>query len=315
MHRGFLRFVARRVTAAAALVLLVSSAALLLSRRAPGDALSGFGVDPAVVEAECARTRCRDPLILQYANWLGRAIRFDLGDSVRYQRPVRQLVSERASNSVVLGLSALLLATLIGIPAGVVTGSRRGGAVVRVTRAGSILLLSLPPLVSALGLLVVASRTGLFPVGGIAPPHASLLEQARYLLLPALALALPMAATFERLQSRALADALTERCLLAASARGVARRRLIWCHAWKLSLKPVLSIYGIAIGSLLSGAFAVEYVMSWPGLGSLTYEGLVARDSYLVAGCAAAGSIALAFGILAADIALAAIDPRLTEPA
>jgi peptide/nickel transport system permease protein len=315
VHRGFLRFVARRVAAAAVLVLLVSSSALLLSRLSPVDTLAGFDVDPVVAEVECARTRCRDPLWQQYAMWLGRAARFDLGDSLRYQRPVRDLISERASNSLVLGLSALIIATLIGIPAGVLTGSRPGGSVARGTRAGSALLLSLPPLLAALALLVFASRTGLFPVGGMAPSGASLLEQARHLLLPALALALPMAATLERLQSRAMADAVGERCVLAAAARGVSRRRLIWRHAWKLSLKPVLGIYGIVIGSLLSGAFAVEYVMSWPGLGALTYEALVARDSYLVAGCAAAGSISLAIGILATDIALAAVDPRLTEPA
>lgn len=313
MHRGYLPFVARRVMAAAALVLLVSSAAMLLARLAPGDPLSGFDVDPAVAAAECARIRCNDPLLRQYVTWLGRAMRFDLGDSARYRRPVRQLVEERAYNSLVLGVCALFVATVMGIPAGVLTGSRRRGAAVRATRAGSILLLSLPPLVSALALLVVASRTGWFPVGGMAPAGAPFLEQTRYLLLPVLALALPMAATLERLQSRAMADALEERCLLAASARGLAPERLIWRHALKLSLKPVLAIYGIVVGTLISGSFAVEYIMAWPGLGALMYEALVARDAYLAAGCAAAGSVALALGILASDLALAAVDPRLTE--
>jgi len=288
---------------------------MLLARLAPGDRLSAFDIDPAVAAAECARTRCNDPLLAQYAVWLGRAVRLDLGESARYGRPVRQLVEERAFNSVVPGVWALCVATAIGIPAGVLTGSRRRGAAVRLARGVSTLLLSFPPLVSALALLLVAARTGWFPVGGMAFADAPLVERMRHLVLPVLALALPMAATLERLQSRAIADSLSERCILAASARGLPPHRIVWRHALKLSLKPVLAIYGIVIGSLISGSFAVEYVMAWPGLGALMYEALVARDAYLVAGCAAAGAVALAIGILGSDIALAALDPRLREQA
>ena len=315
MHRGFLPFVARRAAAAAALVLLVSSAALVLARLAPGRSSDTFGEDPAVAAEACARIRCHDPIWRQYASWLGGAIHFDLGESTRYRRPVGQLVEERAANSAVLGACALIVATALGVPAGVFTGSRRRGPAVRVTQGASIALLSLPPLVTALTLLMIASRTGWFPVGGIAPADAALGERVRFLLLPVAALALPMAATLERLQSRAMSDALQEPCVLAAAARGVPPRRLVWRHAMKLSLGPVLAIYGIIVGTLISGSFAVEYIMAWPGLGALMYEALVARDAYLVAGCAAAGAVALAAGILAADIALAAIDPRSTEPA
>lgn len=313
MHSGFFPFVARRTAAAAALVLVVSSAAMLLARLAPGDHLSDIYADPAVVAAERQRLGLDKPLLEQYAGWLGRAIRLDLGESTKYGRPVRHLIEERAGNSFVLGVCALLVATLLGIPAGVLTGSRRRGSMVRFARGASILLLSLPPLVTALTLLLVASRTGWFPVGGMAIPGSGLAEYVRYLVLPVAALALPMAATLERLQSRAMADALAEPCVLAASARGLSPRRLVWCHGLKLSLKPVLAIYGIVIGTLISGSFVVEYITAWPGLGALMYDALLARDAYLVAGCAAAGSVALALGILASDIALAAIDPRSTE--
>jgi peptide/nickel transport system permease protein len=205
-----------------------------------------------------------------------------------------------------------VLATAIGIPAGVVSGSRRGTVASALT-AASVVCLSLPSLVLALTLLVVASRTGWFPVGGMPPGDAPPAVYARHLTLPVLALALPVAAMLERLQSRTIADARAERCILAAAARGVPAPRILWRHAWRLSLKPVLAIYGIVIGSLLGGSFAVEYVMAWPGLGALMYEALVARDAYLVAGCAAAGAAALAVGIFAADIALAAVDPRSTD--
>lgn len=310
MRTGFLLFVVRRAFVAAALIFVVSSSALILARLAPGNQFSGFDVDPRVAAAECERFRCNDPVLVQYGAWLGRVVRFDFGQSRRYGRPVGSLVQERSGNSLMLGMAALVVATLIGIPAGVISGSSRTRAVVEMTRAGSILLLSCPPLISALTLLLVASRTGWFPIGGVPPDGASLAEDLRFLTLPVLALGLPMAATLERLQSRAMRDALVEPCIRAAAARGIDRRHIVWRHAWKLSLTSVLGIYGIVIGSLISGSFVVEYLMAWPGLGSLMYEALVARDAYLAAGCAAAGAFSLAAGIFAADLALAVLDPR-----
>ena len=313
--QGFVPFLARRVAASAVLVAVVSSAALVLARIAPGNNLSAFDLDPAVAAAECARIRCNDPIVRQYAAWVSRAVTLDFGESSRFGRPVALLIKERAANSFLLGVCALLLATAIGIPAGILTGSRPRGIATRFARGGSVLMLSIPPLIMSLALLLIASATGWFPIGGIAPADASVFERARHLLLPVLALALPMAATLERLQSRSMAEALGEPCVRAAAARGVSSRRLIWRHAWKLSLKPVLAIYGIIVGALISGSFVVEYIMAWPGLGALMYDALVARDAYLVAGCAAAGSVALGAGILLSDVALAAVDPRTTGSA
>jgi peptide/nickel transport system permease protein len=310
VHRPFLVFVARRAAIAAALVLLVSSAALLLARVAPGDQLTGFDADPAVAAAERHRLGLDRPLVEQYFTWLARTARLDFGESVKYHRPVAALVQERAGNSLLLGVSALIVATLIGIPLGIFTGTRHGGWLASSTRGISIMLLSVPSLITSLALLLAASRTGWFPVGGLPDEAAGFIETLRYLALPVLALALPIVASLERLQSRALAEAMTEPCIVAARARGLSNRRVICRHALPLSLKPVLALYGIIIGSVISGSFAVVYVMSWQGLGLLMYEGLTARDAYLVAGCAAAGSLFLASGIFLADIALAAVDPR-----
>lgn len=308
----------RRAAFAAVLVLLVSSSALTLARLAPG--ADGIGSDDAVIAAERHRLGFDRPLLEQYVGWLVRCVRLDFGESLRFRRPVSSLLRERAGRTLLLGMSALLIATLAGLPLGVFTGSRCG-APAALARGASILVLSVPPLVTSLVLLVVAARTGWLPAGGLPniPDTAGALTAAvltlRHLALPALALALPIAATLERLQSRSMADALAEPCILAAAARGVSKRRLIWRHALRLSLKPVLAIYGIIVGSVLSGSFVVEIVTGWQGLGDLMYEALKARDLYLVAGCAAAGSISLAAGILLSDVALAAIDPRIEEPA
>jgi peptide/nickel transport system permease protein len=319
VNSGFGRFILRRAAFAALLVLVVSSASLVLARFAPPE--DAFGTDRAILEAERHRLGFDQPLPQQYARWLVRGLQFDFGESLRFRRPVGSLIRERAANTALLGLTALALATVIGIPLGVFTGSRRGGLLVGAARAVSIALLSVPPLVTSLVLLLVAARTGWLPAGGLPriPADAGTLDAAvviaRYLFLPSLALALPIAASLERLQSRSLRDALVEPCIVAALARGVPHYRVIWHHALRLSLKPVVAMYGITIGAVLSGSFVVEIVMSWQGLGDLMFQALQARDLYLIAGCAAAGAACLALGVLISDVALALVDPRVAEPA
>jgi len=317
VYSGFVRFVVRRTAFAAALVLVVSSASLVLAHYAPPE--DAFGTERAVLARERHRLGYDQPLLQQYTHWLTRSLQLDFGESLRFRRPVAALVRERVGNTALLGISGLLLATLIGIPLGVFTGSRRGGVLVSAARLVSIVLLSFPPLVTSLVLLLVAARTGWLPAGGLPliPPDAGALESAaiiaRYLFLPSLALALPVAASIERLQSQSLREALADPCIIAALGRGVPYRRVIWRHALRLSLKPVIAIYGITIGAVLSGSFVVEIVMSWQGLGDLMFQALQARDLYLIAGCAATGSAGLAAGILLSDLALVAVDPRVEE--
>jgi ABC-type dipeptide/oligopeptide/nickel transport system permease component len=134
-----------------------------------------------------------------------------------------------------------------------------------------------------------------------------------HLVVPALALALPLAAIFERLQAQAMGEVIHEPFILAALARGVGPQRIVWRDGLKAALRPVAAIYGLAIGTLLSGSFAVEVTTSWPGLGNLMLQALRARDVYLVAGCAGAGALFLACGTLLSDVALAVVDPRARE--
>jgi peptide/nickel transport system permease protein len=303
-RRGrFVRFLIRRALAAVALVFIVASGSLLLAHIAPGDYESQLGEDPAVRAAERARLGLDRPVAEQYATWLRRSLTLDLGESFHYRRPVRTLVGERAANTAVLAVIALVLATVVGIPCGIVTGSRGGGFLVSLIRATSVVLLSVPPLITSLVLVTIAVGTGFAPISGSI--------SASRLIVPALALAFPLAATLERLQSQALRDALQRPNMIAALARGVPKRRVIWRHAWRLSLGPILAIYGVMIGTLFSGSFAVEIVTSWPGLGELMRQALMSRDTYLVAGCAAAGALFLAAGVLIADVLHAALDPRI----
>jgi len=214
----------------------------------------------------------------------------------------------------------LLIATGVGLPLGVIAGSSASGVVVSMIRGVSVFGMSLPPLVTSLLFALFAARTGWFPIGGMTSLRAvdpslpaRLVDIGWHLVLPALALALPVAATLERLLARSLRETLTEPFIMAALARGIPRRRVVWRHALRVAIRPVAGIYGVIVGSLLSGSFAVEIVTSWPGLGRLMFEALRSRDVQLVAGCAAIGSVFLAFGNLLSDLGLVAADPRLRE--
>ena len=313
-----LTFLLRRLALAALLVFAASSAALLLAVVAPGDFVSeslGVGARTEMVERTRAKYGLDRSIAERYGAWLASAVRLDFGRSMAFDRPVADLVPERAANTAILGLAALLVATAIGVPLGVVTGRGRGGVLAAAVRAASLLLLSTPPLLMSLALIFVAARTGWLPVGGMRSIGADggVWDLVRHMAIPVLALALPLAALFERLQAGAIGEALRQPYVLAALARGVPWTRVVWRGALKASAPPLLAIYGIAIGSLLSGSFVVEVVTSWPGLGSLMLNALRARDVHLVAGCAAAGSLFLAAGTLLADVALAFVDPRARE--
>ena len=208
---------------------------------------------------------------------------------------------QRAVRTAELAAIALVVATIVGLPIGVLTGARPSGWLATIVVPISSALIACPPLVGVLALLWLAVMTGWLST-----------EPGR-VMLPAIALALPLAAALERLQARATADTLDAVDLTAAAARGIPRWRRLWVHAARQSLRPVLGVYGLAIGGLLSGSLAVEIVTSWPGLARLTMDALQQRDSFLVAGCALFAAVFIAAGNLAADVLRAIVDPRVSD--
>jgi peptide/nickel transport system permease protein len=314
------RYIARRLVFAAFLIVAVSSVSLVLTRLAPGDfTTEALGLDARreTVEQMRARYGLNKSIAAQYGDWLAAVARLDFGRSLLYDRPVKDLIPERAANTAILAVTALAVATLLGLPLGIVTGSRRGGVIPTVIRSASLVLLSMPPLLTSLFLVFLAARTGWLPIAGMrsaaVPEGGATVDLLRHLIVPAVAIGLPLAAMLERLQAQAMSEVVGEPFVLAAFARGVPRSRVVWRDALKPALKPVASVYGLMVGTLLSGSFAVEVITAWPGLGRLMLDALRARDVYLVAGCAGAGAIFLAFGTLLSDIALALVDPRARE--
>lgn len=307
-------YVARRLVFVVVLVLAVSSASLMLARLSPGDYVTeALGANARREDVEAARARygLNRPFATQYRDWLAGVFRLDFGRSMQYDRPVLELIPERAMNTALLAVTSLVAATLIGLPLGVVTGTRRTGVVPATIRALSLILLSMPPLLTSLFLVFAAAKSGLLPVGGMTASGGG--ELVSHMIVPVAALALPLAAMFERLQSQAMSDVINQPYVLATYSRGVPITRVIWRDAFKNALRPIASIYGLVVGTLLSGSFAVETITAWPGLGQLMLGALRARDVYLVAGCAAAGSVFLAVGTLMSDALLAAVDPRTAD--
>jgi peptide/nickel transport system permease protein len=311
-----LAYIARRLAFAIFLVFAVSSASLVLARLAPGDFVTQtIGLDAGAETLAEARARygLNRSIAEQYGAWIAGAARLDFGRSLLFDRPVSDLIPERAANTAILAVTALVVATLVGLPLGVITGSRRHSALTGAIRAASLVLLSMPPLLTSLFLVFAAARTGWLPVGGMTSSSGGGEDVLRHLIVPAAALALPLIAMFERLQSQAMSEVIGQPYMLATLGRGVPLSRAIWRDAFKGALRPVAAVYGLVVGSLLSGSFAVETITAWPGLGQLMLDALRARDIYLVAGCAAAGSVFLAIGTLLSDAALAVVDPRTAE--
>jgi peptide/nickel transport system permease protein len=297
------RFVLTRLGIASLFVLVVAASAFLLVRLAPGDATSDLflsRVDQHAIDAARQRLGLDQPVAVQLAQWVGGLARFDLGQSSRYGRPVGGLVANRLANTASLAALALVMAA-VGIPLGIMTGARPRGWLARVVSVVSVALVCCPPIVGTLALLFFGAATGWLSVG---PDHY---------LLPALALALPLAAMLERLQSQAVAQAMRAPDIIAAAARGIPPWRLIWFHAGRHALRQVLGVAGIVIATLFSGSVAVETMTAWPGLGRLMLDALSSRDLYLVAGCAMAGAAMVAAGNLVADLLRAASDPRVVR--
>jgi len=301
-HAALAGLIVRRSAAAVAFVMIVASAAFLFVRLAPGDAATDLQLtvsDPAVIAATRARLGLDQPLATQFGHWLIGLTHFDLGQSSKFGRPVASLVADRLLNTAKLAGLALLMATLIGLPLGVITGARPHSWFAKAVTAVSLVMVACPPIIATLVLLWLAVTTGW------------LATSSGSLALPLIALATPVAAVLERLQSQASAEAEQSRTLLAAAARGIPSSRLTWIHAARQSLRPVLGVYGVVVATLFSGSIAVEVMTNWPGLGSLMLDAVRGRDLFLVSGCAAAGAVLVAAGNLAADLLRLAIDPRL----
>jgi peptide/nickel transport system permease protein len=305
------------------LVLLgVSALSFLLAEAAPGSFVDELKLDPRISPTTISAIRDRYGLDQsvpeQYLHWLQSIARGELGFSVAYNGPVGPLLWPRARNTLLLTVPATVLAWLIAIPLGTWAASRRGGWADRLAAGATTALLGVPDLLLGLGLLLLAVRTGYFPTGGMVSigfadlgPWERTKDVMSHFLLPVTALTLVTLPVLVRHVRASLLDVLHAPFIQAARAIGVSERRLLFRHALRAAANPLISLLGLSVAALLSASLVVETIMSWPGLGPLLLEAVVARDLHLVVGAVMCSTVLLIAGNLLADGLLYLADPRI----
>jgi len=317
-----MRYLSRRLAHGFLVLAGVSVLSFVFVAMAPGEFLNEMRLDPRISPDMVAALRDRygldQPLPLKYLHWLQSVLRGELGFSFAYDRPVSALLWPRARNTLLLTVPATIAAWLIAVPIGAWCASQRGRWADRVCAGITTVLLTVPELLLALGLLLLALRTGYFPIGGMRSPAfddlgawGTVKDLAVHLLLPASALILVNLPVLIRHVRSSLVDVLAAPFIQGAHARGVPPRRLLFRDALRAASNPLISLLGLSIAGLLSTSLVVEAVMSWPGLGPLLLEAIAARDLHLVIGAVMCSTLLLLAGNLVADALLYWSDPRV----
>jgi peptide/nickel transport system permease protein len=309
------RYVLRRVAAFVATLFAVSLLVFVVVRVLPGDpalVIMGTQGSPEATARLRHAMGLDQPLLVQYVNWLGRALRGDLGVSIQYDLPVGQLIVSRFPVTLPLALLAALFMTLTALPFGLYAATRRGRAGDYLTMIVSQLGIAVPSFWSGLLLILLFSvRLGWAPSGGFEGWSKGLGPALKSLLLPALALGFFQAAVLIRATRSAVLDVLGEDYVRTARAKGLSERTVVGKHTFRNAMIPVLTVTGVQLGQLIAGSIVLESVFALPGLGRLALGAIAARDLPVVQGVTlfiASAIIAINFAV---DLAYAALDPRI----
>ncbi len=256
------------------------------------------------------------PVPVRFAIWLRDALRGNLGYSIFAHRPVSAMIGERLSTTLTLCLFALVVAVAIGVPSGVLGAVRQDSAADQVVRLFQLLGLSVPDFwLGILLLLVFSVELRLVPLVGYKTITESAGTALRFLALPALALGLVQAANLARMTRAYMLEVLRHDYVRTARAKGLAGRRVIYRHALRNALPPVVTVLGIQAGALLSGVVVVETVFGLPGVGQLVITAILTRDYPLIQGVMLYTAVIYALANLAVDLSYGLMDPRVREAA
>jgi peptide/nickel transport system permease protein len=319
------RYLLRRALVSLVLVWIVLTATFVVLHSAPGDPIERFA-DPRVPRTHLDRLRALygldRPLPIQYGAWLAATARFDWGLSFQHQRPVREVLAQRLPPTLLLGAAAFLVQISVGMALGIFAARRPRSVGDHAVRVVSLALYSLPSFWLAVMLsLLLTGILPLLPSGGMTsmfarelPPLQRLGDLLAHLVLPALALGLPLAAPVARLLRNGLLEELGKEHTLAMRARGLGEAA-VFLRALRSAAVPLVQVTGLTLPALLGGSVVIETVFSWPGLGATTYDAILARDYPLVLAVTAFTAGLVIAGNLLSDVALAALDPRVLESA
>jgi len=315
-------YLLQRLLRSVLLLLGVSLLCFLFTEMAPGSFFDEMRLNPQITPETIATLRAQygldRPLVVRYSRWMASAVRGDLGYSIAYNAPVAPLLRTRSKNTLLLTLTATLLTWVIGLPLGLLTASMRGKLVDRLATSASSFLLSVPEIVLAVGLLALAVRWRVVPVGGMMSlgfEDLSGWEKVRdiavHMLLPVSILVLAGVAVVERHIRASVLEVLDTTYIQAARGLGIGRVRLLFRHVLPVAANPAISLFGFSITALLGGSLVVEVVTGWPGLGPLILDATMSRDLYVVIDAALFSAVFMIAGNLMADLMLLASDPRI----
>jgi len=307
--------VLKRLLATIPVLLLVTAGVFALLHLTPGDpidAMMAESVDATVKESLRRELGLDRPLPVQYAAWMARLLRGDLGRSIRNGEPVVDNVGRRIRPSLQLAAMAMTVSLLIAFPLGIVSAVRRNRAPDRVGTTFALFGICMPNFLLALLLIFLFGVTlRWLPISGYTDPLEDLVDGLRSLALPAITLGLALAAVVTRTLRSSMLETLAEDYVRTARAKGLSEARVVRRHVLRNALIPVVTVLGLQLGTLVGGAVITEYVFALPGVGRLVVDAVFARDYPLVQGVVLL--IALAFIVcnLVVDVLYGWIDPRI----
>ena len=310
-----LLFIVKRFLTAIPTLIIVTLMVFGIQRLLPGDPaliIAGEQRDPAVIAYIRERYRLDDPVPVQYAVWLGQVLRGNLGQSIRTNQPVTQLIWQKLPVTVELAFLSMLVALLIALPIGVLSAVRKNTAVDYFGTLFALSGLSLPNFWLGIMLILLFSvQWGLLPASGYVEFGRDPLGNLQRMIMPAFVLGTGLAAVLMRQLRSSMLDVLKQDYVRTAQAKGLLKRRVVLRHALRNALIPVITIFGLQMGALLSGAVLTEQVFTIPGFGKLVVDAVFNRDYAVVQGVVLFTSAAYILINLLVDIAYALVNPRI----
>jgi peptide/nickel transport system permease protein len=311
-------YLVRRALQAIAVLAAMSLLVHVLLALMPGDPVDLMASgDPRMTAADLQRLRelhgVERPVLERYAAWATAALQGDFGWSRSFRRPVLEVIAPRLWNTVLLMGSALALALAIGLPLGIWAAAREGSMVDRVVNLACFASAATPTFWLALLLMMLfAVRLGWLPAGGLPPAGSGLAGSLRHMALPVATLALAEAGVYARHLRAAMIEALAENHVRTARAKGASRMRVLLVHALRNAMVPVATVAALGFGGLFSGALVTETMFAWPGMGKLIYDSILGSDYNVALVALLFATLLTLLGSLLADLACAALDPRIS---
>ncbi|HTY78258.1 MAG TPA: ABC transporter permease [Candidatus Bathyarchaeia archaeon] len=309
------RYVARRLLALVPTLVFVSMLIFSLQQLLPGDpalALAGEERDPAAVAAIRAKYHLDRPMVVQYQIWLGKVLRGDFGESLRNRIPVSELLASKLPVTIELAVGSMLVALALGLPAGVLSATRKGTPVDVLANLAALSGLSVPHFwLGIMLILLFAVRLGWLPASGYAPPWEDPVRNLTTLLLPSIVLGTGVAGVMMRHTRSAMMQTLEADYVRTARAKSVPERLVVLKHALRNALIPIITLGAIEFGRLLSGAVLTEQIFNIPGFGKLLVDGVFNRDYAVVQAVVLVSAALYVLLNLLADVLYFLANPRM----